>query len=50
MAIVILIVTWIVAQEPPSSFQTTFNSIEACQKAQAAILIDGNKLKAEKAQ
>jgi hypothetical protein len=37
----VLLVTWIVSNQPPSSYQTTFNSAEACEAARNAILADG---------
>jgi hypothetical protein len=43
----VLLVTWIVSGQPPSSYQTTFNSAEACEAARNAVLTDGRRLKAE---
>lgn len=43
----VLLVTWIVSGQPPSSYQTTFNSAEACEAARNAVLADGQRLKAE---
>jgi hypothetical protein len=43
----ILMVTWIVSGQPPSSYQATFGSAEACNAARDAVLVDGRRLKAE---
>ena len=43
----VLLVTWIVSKQPPSSYQVTFNSAEACEVARNAVLADGRRLKAE---
>jgi hypothetical protein len=43
----ILLVTWIVSGQPPSSHQATFTSAEACNAARDAVLADGRRLKAE---
>ena len=43
----ILLVTWIVFGQPPSSYQVTFNSAEACESARAAVLVEGQRLKEE---
>ena len=43
----VLLVTWFVSGQPPSSYQTTFNSAEACEAARNAVLADGRRLKAE---
>jgi hypothetical protein len=43
----VLLVTWLVYNRPPSSYQTTFNSVEACEAARDAVLTDGRRLKAE---
>jgi len=40
-------VTWIVFGQPPSSYQTTFNSAEACEVARKAVLSDRQRLKDE---
>jgi hypothetical protein len=44
----VLLVTWIVSRQvPPSSYQTTFNSAEACEAARNAVLAEGRRLKNE---
>jgi hypothetical protein len=43
----VLLVTWIVSGQPPSSYQTIFNSAETCEAARNAVLADGQRLKAE---
>jgi hypothetical protein len=44
----LLLVTWIVShQVPPSGYQATFNSAEACEAARNAVLAEGQRLKAE---
>ena len=43
----VLLVTWLVSGQPPSSYQTTFNSAEACEAARNAVLTDGRRLEAE---
>ena len=44
---IILLVTWLVAGQPPNSYQTTFNSMEACEAARSAVLAEGRRIKAE---
>jgi len=44
MAKTVLLVTWIVFGQPPSSYQVTFDSAEACDKAREAVLSDGMRL------
>jgi hypothetical protein len=43
----ILLVTWFAFQQPPHSYQTTFNSTEACNAAREAVLADANRLAQE---
>jgi hypothetical protein len=43
----VLLVTWIVSGQPPSSYQTTFSSAATCEVARNAVLADGQRLKAE---
>jgi len=43
----VLLVTWIVSGQPPSSYQATFNSAEACEAARNAVLAEGQRLKNE---
>jgi len=43
----VLLVTWFVHSQPPSSYQTTFNSAEACEAARGAVLAEGRRLKEE---
>jgi hypothetical protein len=37
---VVLLVTWIVSLQPPSSYQVTFDSWEKCEAAKNAVLDD----------
>lgn len=46
----ILLVTWIIAGEPPSSYQTQFSSMESCQAARQAVLQDGVRINSEQNQ
>jgi hypothetical protein len=39
----VLLVTWIVSGQPPSSYQTTFNSAEVCETVRDAVLTDGQR-------
>jgi hypothetical protein len=43
----VLLVTWIVSDQPPSSYQTNFFSAEACAVARDAVLADGRRLQQE---
>ena len=43
----VLLVTWFVSHQPPSSYQTTFQSAEACETARTAVLAEGRRIKAE---
>jgi hypothetical protein len=44
---VVLLVTWLVSGQPPSSYQVVFNSAEACNAARDYVLGDGRRIKAE---
>jgi hypothetical protein len=43
----ILLVTWIVAGQPTSSYQSNFKSAEACDAARIAVLAEGRRIKTE---
>ena len=43
----VLLVTWFYFGQPPTSSQTQFSSMEACQVASASILRDAARLKAD---
>jgi hypothetical protein len=43
----ILLVTWFVSGQAPSSYQTAFTSAEACNAARDAVIADGRRIKAE---
>lgn len=43
----ILLVTWLVNNQPPSSYQTTYGSRDACEVARHAVLKEATRLKAE---
>jgi hypothetical protein len=45
----VLLVTWIVYGQPPSSYQTLFTSMEACQAARAAVVAEADRLNSEQA-
>jgi hypothetical protein len=47
MKTIVLLVTWIVSGQPPTSYQARFGSEEACTEARDAVLADGRRLKAE---
>jgi hypothetical protein len=44
----VLLVTWFVSNQPPSSYQTIFNSAEACEAARNAVLAEGRRINAER--
>jgi hypothetical protein len=46
----LLLVTWMVYGQPPSSYPTIFNSMEACQIAREAVLQEDERLKREVAE
>lgn len=41
---IILLVTWLVNDQPPSSYQTEFNSMAACQRARDKVLAENARL------
>lgn len=43
----LLLVTWLVAGQPPSSYQQQFKTEKACALAKLQLDIEGAKLKAE---
>jgi hypothetical protein len=43
----VLLVTWLVAGQPPNSYQTNFNSLESRIAARDAVLAEGRRLKIE---
>jgi hypothetical protein len=43
----LLLVTWFVTGQPPSSYQATFTSAETCAAARAGVLAEGQRLKTE---
>jgi hypothetical protein len=43
----LLLVTWFYYGQPPTTSQTTFNSMEACTAARDAVLQDAARLKAD---
>jgi hypothetical protein len=43
----IRMVTWFFFNQPPASFQTTFNTEKACEAARNAVLADQRRLKAD---
>jgi len=45
MGKVLLLVTWLVQDQPPSNYQATFDSMEACLQAQAEVIADGDRMK-----
>jgi len=46
----ILLVTWISGGQPPASYQTLFNSAEACEAARQAVLADAQRVKQQQVQ
>jgi hypothetical protein len=46
----LLLVTWIVSGQPPSSYQAEFNSIDACEKARATVLAENARLQEQQNQ
>ena len=47
MSATVLLVTWMVFNQPPSSYQVEFSSMQACEAARDYILKDGQLLAAE---
>jgi hypothetical protein len=43
----LLLVTWIVHNQPPANYQTAFNSLEACQAARTQVLNDAERMRKE---
>jgi hypothetical protein len=41
----VLLVTWFIAGQPPTSYQTGFTSVEACEAARLAVFADGDRLR-----
>jgi hypothetical protein len=41
----ILLVTWFAYGQPPSSYQTVFNSAEACGKARQALVAEAERMR-----
>jgi hypothetical protein len=44
---VLLLVTWFVYGQAPSSYQVQFSSLEACQNARLAIVAESQRLRSE---
>lgn len=42
----LLLVTWIVTGQPPSSYQTPFDTMEACLGARATVVLEADRLNA----
>lgn len=40
----ILLVTWLVAGQPPSSYQVQFTSLKSCETAKAKVLDDADRM------
>ncbi len=47
---ILLLVTWLVSGQPPSSYQTQFTSMEACQTARAKLLAENDRLREQETQ
>lgn len=43
----LLLVTWIIHGQPPSSYQAQFTSAEKCAAARESVLADGRRIKNE---
>ena len=43
---VVLLVTWLIAGQPPHSYQTTFSTPAACKAARAQVLADARRIEA----
>jgi hypothetical protein len=43
----LLLVTWLVYDQPPSSYQVSFQSLEMCEAARDAVLMERERLKQE---
>jgi hypothetical protein len=41
----VLLVTWFIYGQPPSSYQTVFSTREACEAAKASVFADANRLR-----
>jgi hypothetical protein len=44
---ILLLARWIIAGQPPSSYQTPFSTMEACQAARTAVVEESVRLNAE---
>jgi hypothetical protein len=42
---IVLLVTWLVSGQPPSSYQVTFDSWEKCNAAKEAVLRDRDRVR-----
>lgn len=43
----VLLVTWFYISQPPVSYQTVFNTEDACARARVAVLMEAERLKNE---
>jgi hypothetical protein len=43
----LLLVTWIVTGQPPSSYQTPFDTMESCLAARATVVVEADRLNTE---
>ena len=43
----LLLVAWIVSNQPPSNYQTVFSTMELCQKARLAVTAEAKRLREE---
>jgi len=47
MKSVVMLVTWMVFGQPPSSYQVAFTSMESCRVARAEVLKDAERVRAD---
>jgi len=47
MTAALLLVTWFYYSQPPSSYQTAFDSTEKCEAARVALMAEAKRLRAE---
>jgi hypothetical protein len=45
---VLLLVTWLMYDQPPSNYQVAFNSLEACEAARLKVINDAQRMRQDK--
>jgi hypothetical protein len=44
----LLMVTWLAVNQPPSNYQVTFSSMEACEAARLKVISDAERMRQDK--